>query len=90
MQTNHILPLLKIGELHWADNLRKFLLKYDIITQGISIHEESTLITFGFGDEIRLFYKHFGATDSAEFMYYLRKPTEIEWLHESNTHQHLL
>lgn len=83
MGTKHVLPLQKIGEIHWADNLKKFLHKYDIIAQGISLQEETSLITFGLGGEIRLYYKHFGRTDSAEFMYYLRKPAELEWLHQS-------
>lgn len=81
--SNRILPIQKIGELHWADNLQKFLLKYDIVSEGITLREETNLIPFGFGDEIRLFYKYFGATDSAEFMYDLRKVHEITWLRES-------
>ncbi|GEM_PF-1799057 len=84
MSNNHILPLQKIGELHWVDNLKKFLLKYDILSEGISLREETSLIPFGFGDEIRMYYKYFGATDSAEFMYYLYKVKEINWLHKSS------
>lgn len=83
MSDNRILPLQKIGELHWVDNLKKFLEKYEILSEGISLREETTLIPFGFGDEIRLYYKYFGATDSAEFMYYLLKAKELRWLHES-------
>ncbi|MBE8723191.1 hypothetical protein [Sphingobacterium pedocola] len=83
MSKKPILPIAAIGEINWVDNLKSFLSTYEVVAKGIPLQNEVSLISFGFGDQIRSYYKHFGATESAEFMYYLKRYNELEWLHTS-------
>ena len=87
MSTLFTPPVTQIGEADWVNKLQAYLKGYDVNIQGASPAQiaatEKALATI-LPAEMKEYYRYFGATSNADFMYNLRPVQQLQWLADTD------
>ena len=87
MDSDFVLPIKRIGEDGWRENLQQYLESYDILCVGVApeiIAACEKELCSALPEDMKQYYTFFGGIDSSDFMYGLKPVEELELLFAAN------